>query len=89
MKSNDSEPHQGQMAESLRALTHPMAHDRSTAAHSLAETGGPEAIEALKRASQTEPNLLCKIEMVRAVVTLERRLGSESSRLPLVEGAEP
>ena len=73
----------------LEGLRHPLPQVRAQYAKFLSRVGGSEALGFLKEAYVTERNILCKTEMVRAIVSLEEKLGLPEDRVFALEGTRP
>jgi len=73
----------------LDGLGHRLPQVRAQYARFLRKSGGAEALEALKSACLVESNILCKTEMIRAIVALEESLGLTPSPSVALEGANP
>ncbi|MCA9415525.1 MAG: hypothetical protein KC931_20995 [Candidatus Omnitrophica bacterium] len=90
MKTIDErDTHKRRLLDGLEGLAHPLPQIRAQCAKILGDIGDSDALEALKRVSLSESNILCKTEMIRAAVALEKRLGLGNGESPLLEGASP
>ncbi len=89
MKSIEIEQKERKLGSDLRGLGDPSPEVRARFARRLGQLGGVEALKALKEASLVESNILCKIEMVRSVVSLEEQLGLVDMASTVLEGAKP